>query len=208
MMRWTGFPPRCTPAMVLLQTCLLALACAFTVPAPVQAAELAGKKLDDSISLHGSVLTLNGLGLRRSFLFRIYVIGLYVPHKSSNAAELIAQRGAKRLALRMISDVGARTFVEALDKGFQANHSEQQLATLKARIGSFRDIIKELGTAREGDAIDLEYLPDSGTRVMVNGTQRGESIQGRDFYEALLRIYLGENPVDDDLKKGLLGLKR
>jgi hypothetical protein len=50
----------------------------------------------------------------------------------------------------------------------------------------------------------IDYLPGSGTRITVNGAAKG-TIAGEDFNRALLRIWLGDNPADSDLKKGLLG---
>ena len=40
---------------------------------------------------------------------------------------------------------------------------------------------------------------------MVNGKPAGKPISGEDFYRALLRIWLGDKPVQEDLKKSLLG---
>ena len=53
--------------------------------------------------------------------------------------------------------------------------------------------------------IDFDYTPDSGTVIAVNGTPRGKPIPGEDFYQAVLRIFLGERPVDASVKRGLLG---
>jgi hypothetical protein len=40
---------------------------------------------------------------------------------------------------------------------------------------------------------------------VVEGKPAGAAIQGEDFYRGLLRIWLGESPVQADLKKALLG---
>ena len=56
-----------------------------------------------------------------------------------------------------------------------------------------------------GDVINFDYAPDSGTRITVNGQPRGNAIPGQDFYAAVIRIWIGDKPVDDGLKKGLLG---
>jgi len=74
-----------------------------------------------------------------------------------------------------------------------------------ARIEELLAIMNALVEAKKGDAILLDFLPDSGTRVVVNGQPRGKPIAGDDFYRALLRIWLGDKPVDGDLKKGMLG---
>jgi len=48
-------------------------------------------------------------------------------------------------------------------------------------------------------------VPGTGTRVLVDGAPKGKPIAGDDFYRGLLRIWLGDKPVDADLKKGMLG---
>jgi hypothetical protein len=62
-----------------------------------------------------------------------------------------------------------------------------------------------LQSAKEGDVIALDWVPGTGTRILLNGEPRGKPITGEDFYRALLRIWLGDDPVSKDLKKALLG---
>jgi hypothetical protein len=50
-----------------------------------------------------------------------------------------------------------------------------------------------------------DWLPEGGTRLSINGKQLGKDIAGEDFYRALLRIWLGSKPAQDDLKELLLG---
>jgi Chalcone isomerase-like len=49
----------------------------------------------------------------------------------------------------------------------------------------------------------LDYM-SGGTQISLNGTPRG-TIAGEAFHRALLKIWLGNKPVQDDLKKSLLG---
>jgi hypothetical protein len=51
----------------------------------------------------------------------------------------------------------------------------------------------------------IDWLPENGTRLTVNGQVKGKDIAGEDFYKALLKIWLGNKPVQDDLKQALLG---
>ncbi|MNU03212.1 hypothetical protein D3C72_2471590 [compost metagenome] len=53
--------------------------------------------------------------------------------------------------------------------------------------------------------INLDFSPQTGTVIAINGTPRGRPIPGEDFYQAVLRVFLGERPVDPDVKRGLLG---
>ena len=47
-------------------------------------------------------------------------------------------------------------------------------------------------------------VPEQGTKVSVRGTDRG-TIEGQDFADALFAVWLGPDPVQDDLKKALVG---
>ena len=188
--------------MRLLAATTLALA-AISVGA--QPAELEGVKLDPTAQVGGAALTLNGAGVRIRAIFKVYVASLYVPAKANNAAALIGQKGPRRVAITMLRNVDADTFAGALVEGLQKNHSEAQFASFKTQIDALLASLKAAGEAKKGDVIHLDFAPDVGTRVVVNGKQQGNAIAGEDFYTALLRIWLGDKPADSDLKKGMVG---
>lgn len=186
----------------LIAAAALALAALGT---RAQAVELEGVKLDPTAQVGGTALQLNGAGVRTRAIFKVYVAGLYVPQKANNAAALLAQKGPRRVAITMLRNVDADTFSGALSEGLQKNLSEAQFSGFKAQIDTLTANFKVSGEAKKGDVIHLEFTPDAGTRVLVNGKAQGSAIAGEDFYGALLRIWLGDKPVDGDLKKGLVG---
>ncbi|MDP1650130.1 MAG: chalcone isomerase family protein [Rubrivivax sp.] len=190
----------------LMMRLLAAVAVAFAAwGAGAQPAELEGVKLEPTAQVGTSTLQLNGAGVRTRVVFKVYVAALYVPQKASDAGALLAQKGARRITITMLRSVDAQTFVDALNDGLRNNHSEAQLAGWKSQIETLNDNLKAAGEARKGDVIHLEFAPDAGTRVAVNGQPRGSVIPGEDFFTAVLRIWLGDKPVDSGLKKGLLG---
>ena len=168
------------------------------------AAEVAGVKIDDKTRVGNTELALNGAGLRKRAFFQVYAIGLYVQQKSANAATVIEQPGPKRVAIHMLRNVGADSFNEALGDGVRANHGEADLKALEPRLKELGAIIGGIGEAKKGMAIQLDWT-GSETQVVVEGKPAGKPIAGEDFYRALLRIWLGDRPVQDDLKKALLG---
>jgi hypothetical protein len=169
---------------------------------PVLALEVAGVNVADKTKVGASELLLNGAGIRTRVVFKVYVGALYLTEKKSGAAEALAQKGAKRVALTMLRELSAQRLNEAFEKGIQANHSAAELEALKPRIAELLSLFTD---AKKGDVILLDFLPESGTVVNVNGQAKGKPIPGEDFYRALLRIWLGDKPVDGDLKKGMLG---
>lgn len=170
------------------------------------AADVSGVKLEDKAQLESRDLVLNGAGLRTRFrVVKVYVIGLYLPEKKSDAAAVLSLGGPKRAEIHMLRDVGADTFVDALIEGLKANHSEADYTALEPRVKELADTMAQIGEAKNGMTIALEWT-GSETRLAVNGKPAGKPIAGEDFYKALLRIWIGDKPVQDDLKKSLLGV--
>jgi hypothetical protein len=168
------------------------------------AADVAGVHLEDKTQVESRELVLNGAGLRKKFVFNVYVLGLYLPEKKNDAAAVLQLAGPKRAAIHMLRNVKADDFTEALVDGLRENHSEADFRKLEPRVKELADIMAEVKEAKKGMAIALDWT-GSETRLLVEGKQAGRPIAGEDFYRALLRIWLGEHPVQDDLKKALLG---
>lgn len=186
---------------------LATLVLAAALPLAALAAEVAGVKLDDRTKLDGGgpELVLNGAGVRTRFVVKVYVAGLYLTEKKGAAADAIALGGPKRVGITMLRDVGAQQFNEALVDGFRANNSAADVEKLKGALDELSGIMTGLGEAKKGNVIALDFVPATGTHVLVNGAPKGKPIAGDEFYRALLRIWLGDKPVDGDLKKAMLG---
>lgn len=189
-----------------LKNTLAAVLLAFAAAgAWAQALEVEGVKLEATSQVGASTLQLNGAGVRTKVFFKVYVAGLYLPQKATSSAQLLAQKGARRVAITMLRDVDAQSFASALNDGLRDNHTEAQFAAMKPQIDALNANLKAVGEAKKGDVIHFEFLPDAGTQVTVNGKMKGSVIAGDDFFTAVLRIWLGEKPVDASLKKGLIG---
>ena len=183
--------------MVALLVCLTGLAHA--------AADIAGVRFENMSKLGATELQLNGAGLRSKFILKVYAIGLYLTEKKTAAADVLALKGSKRLRIVTLRELTAEQFADALVEGIHKNHSDAEMDALKARLGEFKAAMLAVKKAAEGTIIEIDWLPDSGTRLSVNGKQQGKDIAGEDFYNALLRIWLGPKPAQDDLKEALLG---
>jgi hypothetical protein len=178
---------------------------AFAIAFPAFAAEVAGVKLEDKDRLLSAELSLNGAGLRKRAFFQVYAIGLYLPEKKTVSAEVLAATGPKRVAMHMLRDVEADQFAGALADGIKDNHNDAETKALEPRVKQLATVMLEMKEAKKGMRITLDWLPAAGTQVTVDGKPLGAPIPGEDFYRALLKIWLGEKPVQDDLKKALLG---
>ena len=188
--------------MRLLAAVLLALA-----SAAAWGAEVAGVTLpaSEQVSAGGAVLVLNGAGLRRKFIFKVYAIGLYLPHRAPTAEQALALAGPKGIDIRMLRDVSAEEFTNALFDGLRANQGPSGMKAIEPRARQLAALMATLKEAKDGMRIALDWLPGQGTRVAVDGKPIGDPIPGEGFYRALLGIWLGPHPVQADLKNALLG---
>lgn len=197
-----------TSVRPLLAALLLGAALAGPSPAPA-ATTLEGQRFEDQAQLAGSTLQLNGVGLRGVLFIKGYVAGLYVPQKATSLQALRAQNGPKRLQLRMLRAAEPDTFVDALQSGLKKNLQPAELAALQERIAQLEQGMRALGAAAVGDVIDFDYVPGTGTVLSRNGTPvKTPPIPGAELYDAVLAVFVGEHPVDKNLKQGLLGQPR
>lgn len=186
-----AFAARAVSLAILLACCA----------APALAREEAGVDVDERAVVDGVELRLNGAGVRSRFFIKIYVAALYVRRPSQEAATLIGDDGPKRVWMHFLHDVDAPKLQAAWKEGFASNSDALQVESLGDRIDRFSGLF---GDAATGDVAILDYVPGTGTKVSVNGAELG-IVEGRDFNEALMRVWLGTSPVDEDLKSGLLG---
>jgi len=181
---------------------VLALATVGAAP-PAAAIEVGGFRFDDTVSLGGADLRLNGVGLRSVFILKAFLAALYVPHRTADPAELIRQTGPRRLQLRMLVDMSPDRLLKTFTAGLHDSSAEPQNAALKARIEQLETALKAVGTVRKGETLDLDVI-DGQMRLLVNGQMRA-AVPGEDAFAAILRGWVGERPLEKDLKKGLLG---
>ena len=175
---------------------------------PASALEVAGVKVADSITVDGKTLQLNGAGLRtKSFLkVKVYVAALYVTEPSTDPAALVALDAPKVLRMTLMRDVDRASMQGAFRDGIEAN-SPTQVAALAPKL-------KQVEAAfppefKEGQVMAVTYIPGQGTTVGVEGV-KGVAVEGKDFADALFRIWLGPKPTDgglEDLQAALLGGK-
>ena len=181
---------------------LVAIGSLLCVALAASAAEVGGVKLDDRSSLGGQELVLNGAGVRTRAIFKVYVASLYLPAKAGDIAGVLA-RGPRRIQLNLLRNLAADQLVDALLDGLKDNNSEAELAAVRTQVGELASIMKAFGEVKEGNVVTLDFV-DGATRIALNGAPKG-AIAGEAFNNALAKIWLGERPVQSDLKKALLG---
>ena len=176
----------------------------FSTSGLAMSADVSGVKVDDKASVGGQELVLNGAGMRQRLLFKVYVGALYVPQKTSIPAEVTARNQPRRMSLLLQRDVSADMLLEALRAGLADNNSQAQLDAIRPQVEQFATIFKSVGEAKSGQVIHIDYTPSEGTRILLDGEAKG-TISGEPFNKALFNTWLGDRPVQESLKKALLG---
>lgn len=161
-----------------------------------------GVKIDDKVGVGGQELVLNGAGVRKRAIFKVYVGSLYVPAKARTVQEVLA-KAPRRIQLNLLRNLSADQLIGALTDGLKLNLTPSELQAITVQTGELAAIMKSFGEAREGSVVTLDFV-DNATKVGLDGAARG-SVDGAAFNEALTRIWIGEHPVQDDLKKAMLG---
>ncbi|HUK09596.1 MAG TPA: chalcone isomerase family protein [Stellaceae bacterium] len=182
----------------------IALAVVLVSAVPALAATCQNVTFPDSVKAGNAELLLNGLGLRKATMFnvKVYVAGLYLPQKSSDAGQILAANRPWRLELRFVRDVGVSGIRNAWQEGFE-NSAPDKLATLQPRIDTLKAAMTDFKT---GQSLVFANDPATGVTVAANGAP-GQPIAGADFATGLLAIWLGPKPPNADLKTGVLGGK-
>jgi hypothetical protein len=173
--------------------------CAVLIAVHAFAAELEGVTSPDTLTVEGKPLVLNGMGLRRKFIFNVYVASLYVEHGSKNGADILKADEVRRVEMKMLRDLDQKSIVEAIKSSFEKN-AGANLAGLQERLNKF---VAKIPDVKKGASLVVQYVPGQGTRV--EGGTDAYTAEGKDFADALFSVWIGASPVDDGLKKGMLG---
>ena len=200
----TEFTESAVLPMRYFSSVCLSLALAFASVTPAHALDLAGVRVASRASQGNLSLVLNGAGLRSFLMFDIYVLALYLPEPVHDAHSVLDNDMPRQVRITLLHDVSADHNVELLRRGLDANNSAQTLAAIQGQVEQFLDLIHHMGSFPKGSVIQFDYLPSAGTQVWLNHHLAG-SFAGEAFNRAILRIWLGDHPVQPSLKAALLG---
>lgn len=186
-----------------IKTCIAALLLCFAANAG--AAKVSGHMVADKVRVDQQELVLNGAGMRTKFFFKIYIGALYLRAPLHSAEAVLADKGSKRIELYVLRHVSAADFMDAFNKAINKNHTSAEYLPISGRLIRFGRIFREVGEVNKGDVIQIDYLNSTDeTALTIDGKERMR-IVGNDFYNALLKIWLGKRPAQESLKAAMLG---
>ena len=183
-----------------------ALALLLAGSAPwAQTTDASGVKFDNAIQLANTKLVLNGAGTRYKAVFKVYAAGLYLGSKAATPEAVLANNGPRRMQIVMLRDIDANELGKLFTRGMEQNSPREEFS--KSIVGTMKmsDIFSAKKKLVVGESFSVDWLPGTGTVIMVNGKPASEPIKEPEFYNALMRIWLGQSPADALLKEALLG---
>ena len=189
----------------LILAALVALA--LPLGAQAQAVELAGVKYDPQAELGGQKLVLNGAGIRYKAIFKVYTAGLYLKDKTGTPDGVFAMAGPKRLSIHMLREIDANELGKLFTKGMQDNATPEDFSKSIPGVMRIAEVFAAKKKMSSGEGFAVDFIPGTGTVISVNGKVQGEPIKEPEFFTTLMRIWLGKNPADGQLKDALLGVQ-
>lgn len=171
------------------------------------AVDVAGVKFDDTATVAGQALKLNGAGLRTKVVFKVYALGLYLQDRKTTVADVLAAPGPRRVQIVVLRELTSEDFGKAFMAGLNDNTDAAERARLVPQTKQFGEMFASFPGLKKGDVLTVDWLPGSGTQCFLNGKPVGAVLPDQAFYNAILRIWIGDKPVDSSLKPQLLGEK-
>jgi hypothetical protein len=182
---------------------LVLLSVAMCVPVStlnLNAAGLAGVNLPGTSTVGDKSLVLNGMGLRSEFMVKVYVAGLYLPQKSTDASAIIKVDEPKQMVMQFLHDASKKQLSDAFEESFKDNDPDTEKA-MKTHVDGFLGALEDV---KVGEQMVFTYLPGKGTTLAVNGKDK-LTVAGAPFGQLVFSVWLGPKPPTAGLKKGILG---
>ncbi|HEY1090735.1 MAG TPA: chalcone isomerase family protein [Burkholderiaceae bacterium] len=181
----------------------------MSAAALAETVDVAGIKFDTQAEVGGQKLLLNGAGVRYKFIIKVYSAGLYLAAKTNTPEGVLSAPGAKRLHIVMLRDIDGNELGKLFTKGMEANAPRDEFVKSINGVLKLSEVFASRKQLNSGDNFSVDYVPGIGSTLLVNGKSLlSEPIKEPEFFSALLRIWLGDKPADDNLKESLLGVKR
>lgn len=181
--------------------------CAFILAGSAwsQAVTVADVKYEPTQTLGDSTVQLNGAGVRYKAVFKVYTAGLYLEKKASTPQEVASQRGPKRLSITMLREIDSTELGKLFSRGMEDNMERAAFSKLIPGVMRMSQVFTDHKLLKKGETFTLDWIPGTGTILTVKGKVEGDPFKEKEFFDALMRIWLGPKPADWRLKDALLG---
>ena len=171
----------------------------------IQAAEYKDVTLPDEVTVDGVKKVLNGMAMREVFKFgfyvKIYVGGLYLKEKSSDADAILASPETKQIIIEHTRSIGASDMLEGwagTKKGCVEKCEEWDAA--------YKEFAKYIGAVKKGTRYTFTFYPD---RLKMETPAKTGEIKSASFSKNMLHIFIkSDQIVSEAFRKEMLGIKK
>jgi len=194
--------------MNLLKQWLLAAAVVLAAPGVFGQVTVSGIKYDEATDLRGSKLQLNGAGTRYKAVFKVYTAGLYLPKKADTTEQVLAMAGVKRMTITTLREIDSSELGKLFSRGIEDNMEKAAFSKLIPGVMRMSQLFSDCKRLNAGDNFTIDWVPGTGTVITISNPKCPRDVEPfkePEFFNALLRIWLGPNPADWKLKEALLG---
>lgn len=196
---------RFRPGPALLLAAILTSSAAVAQDSPAKPLNIHGISYAPSLQLQGKPVLLNGAGTRYKAVFKVYTAGLYLEKPARNLQEIAALPGPKRISVTMLRDIDSAELGKLFSRGMEDNMERSAFSRLVPGVMRMSDIFTQHKKLQTGENFTVDWIPGQGTLISVKGQPQSEAFKEPEFFNALLGIWLGPQPADQQLKKALLG---
>lgn len=197
--------PRSRFARALLFAMTLASSATLARAAPAEPVKIHGVTYTPTLQSQGKALELNGAGTRYKAVFKVYTAGLYLEKPAHSLQEIAALPGPKHISVTMLRDIDSAELGKLFSRGMEDNMERAAFSKLIPGVMRMSEIFTQHKKLLTGENFTVDWIPAQGTIVTVKGLPQGEAFKEPEFFNALLSIWLGPKPADQQLKKALLG---
>lgn len=146
---------------------------------------------------------LNGLALEQQFNKDRYIAAVYSDTLAESASVLLDNNTSRRLEVRVIADsLSARRFRNQWMESIAINNPSATLNSQAENMVTFANLFS--GRLQKGDQLAVDFVAATGTtKITLNDVPLGE-INDREFFNTLLRAWVGSVPPSSEFRDGLL----
>jgi hypothetical protein len=166
---------------------------------------VAGVAYPAQAGVGGQTLQLNGAGIRYKAIFKVYTAGLYLEKPAASLQEIAALAGPKRISVTMLREIDSAELGKLFARGIEDNMERARFSRLVPGVLRMSEIFAQHKKLLPGESFVVDWVPGEGAQVLVKGAPQGAPFKEPEFFQALLGIWLGPHPADEQLKKALLG---
>jgi hypothetical protein len=167
--------------------------------------ELDGVPIEDSVTVSGTKLVLNGAAIQRRGFFKTNTCALYLPEKRNTLDGVVKLAGPKRVQLVILRDMAGWLISRQFQSDVAANATEDESRAVGTDMDAIAAGYAKIDVLHKGDVVVVDWTPGQGIASSVNGKSMGPPVNNELLFDVSLRPVMGKL-APSDLRDQLLGV--